>query len=376
MAGHETNDGDSLVAPGTPGSWITAEIAVPLVERERVAGVLVIGGTREQPLHRADLTLAETIAEYLAMAIGRTRLHEEAREIGRSYQAVVERVREVIFHLRTEDLAIVFLNPAWTLRLGYPEGSHLGQSLLDVVFPDDRARLEAALKSLATNTIGALMTETRVLTADGEVVWMELRARSDIRSIDEPEITGMLVDITERRKYEEALLQSNDLFRSLAFHDPLTGLPNRLVFNDRLEHALAVSGRRGTGVAVLFLDLDGFKPVNDRYGHAAGDRALEIVGARFAENVRDGDTIARLGGDEFGIVLEDLENDAEAKRVAAAVIALMQTPIDLGHAEVTVGVSIGITYIAGRAITVAGALAEADTALYRAKRSGGGRFSG
>jgi diguanylate cyclase (GGDEF)-like protein len=232
------------------------------------------------------------------------------------------------------------------------------------------------LKSLATNAISVLMTETRVLTADGEVVWMELRARSDIRSIDEPEITGMLVDITERRKYEEALLQSNDLFRSLAFHDPLTGLPNRLVFNDRLEHALAVSGRRGTGVAVLFLDLDGFKPVNDRYGHAAGDRALEIVGARFAENVRDGDTIARLGGDEFGIVLEDLENDAEAKRVAAAVIALMQTPIDLGHAEVTVGVSIGITYISGRAITVAGALAEADTALYRAKRSGGGRFSG
>jgi PAS domain-containing protein len=111
----------------------------------------VIGGTREQSLHRADLTLAETIAEYLAMAIGRTRLHEESREIGRSYQAVVERVREVIFHLRTEDLAIVFLNPAWSLRLGYPEGSYLGRSLLDVVFPDDRARLEASLKSLATN---------------------------------------------------------------------------------------------------------------------------------------------------------------------------------------------------------------------------------
>ena len=372
MAGHETDDGDSRVAPGAPDGWMTAEIAVPLIARERVAGLLVIGGTRDQPLEREDLALAETVAEYLAMAIVRARLHEEIEGIGRSYRAVVERMREVIVHLRIDDLAIAFLNPAWTQRLGHDARDFLGRSLLDVVYPDDRKALETGLQALVDGETSVLKLETRLVTADGELVWMELRARADLRTGADAEITGMLVDITDRRAYEESLRLSNDLFRTLAFHDPLTGLPNRIVFHDRLEHALAVAARRGAGVAVLFLDLDAFKPVNDRYGHAAGDRALQIVAERFAGIMRSGDTIARLGGDEFGIVLEDLESDAEARRVAARLAELMRAPIELDGASMTVGVSVGIAYIAGRTLTVAEAMAEADAALYRTKRSGGG----
>ena len=191
---------------------------------------------------------------------------------------------------------------------------------------------------------------------------------------NDPDVDRLIVEIEQLRGKVAQLQERVQQLDQLAHQDSLIQLPNRRGFMRELERLIDRISRYGNSAAMLFVDLDGLKMINDSFGHRAGDEALIQVADLLSKGVRRSDVVARLGGDEFGIVLEDLENDAEAKRVAARVIELMHTPIDLGHAAVTVGVSIGIAYIAGRAITVAGALAEA--ALYRAKRSGGGRFSG
>ncbi|MGH2551827.1 MAG: diguanylate cyclase domain-containing protein, partial [Thermomicrobiales bacterium] len=373
VAGPVIDDGSSLVATGGRIDAVTAEIAAPLVDRDRVPGVLVVGGTPEVPLLPADVVLIETVAEYLSMAITRARLQTEARDQGLTYQAVVERVREVIFHLSI-NLEIRYVNPAWHTTLGYDPAQQIGTSLLDVIHPDDRARIDGLFNALDREEMTEIVTETQVLSRDGETRWMELRVRIDSRVDERREYSGMLVDITERRRSDEVLRQSNERFRELAFQDPLTGLPNRLVFHDRLQHALAVASRRGTGVAVLFLDLDGFKPVNDLYGHAAGDRVLRIVGERLVERMRDGDTIARFGGDEFAIILEDLADASQAMTISAELIDAMQIPIDVFDDSIMVGMSIGVTYLGDRMVSTEDAVAEADAALYDAKKRGRGRY--
>ncbi len=373
VAGPITDGGASLLtADGKPGA-ITGEIVAPLLDRDRVPGVLVVGGTRETPLLPADITLIETVAEYLSMATTRARLRAEAYEQGQTYQAVVERVRDLIFHL-SANLDIRYANPAWAAALGYAPDAQVGTSLLDVIHPDDRGRIEGLFGALDRAETGEIVTETQLLTHDGQARWMELRVRVDNRFDDRREFVGMLVDITERRQSDEALRESNAHFQRLAFQDPLTGLPNRLVFHDRLQHALAVAARRGTGVAVLFLDLDGFKPVNDRYGHAAGDKVLRVVAQRLQRRMRDGDTIARFGGDEFAIILEDLADASHAMAIASELIESMQTPIELSSESIDVGVSIGVTYLGDRVVDTEEAVAEADAALYDAKNRGRGRY--
>jgi diguanylate cyclase (GGDEF)-like protein len=167
------------------------------------------------------------------------------------------------------------------------------------------------------------------------------------------------------RLYEE--------LRHQAFHDGLTGLANRGLFGDRVEHALARSARTATSLGVLFLDLDDFKTVNDRFGHAAGDALLQTVSERLTRVLRPGDTAARLGGDEFAVLLEDIGGPADAERVADRLIDAVRAPVKLGEVDAIVGASVGI------AVSVAGAeraddlLRNADFAMYRAKSAGKGR---
>jgi diguanylate cyclase (GGDEF)-like protein len=160
-----------------------------------------------------------------------------------------------------------------------------------------------------------------------------------------------------------------------AFHDALTGLPNRELFNDRVRHATAraMSGRgHARPVAVLFLDLDDFKGINDSLGHSAGDLLLTTVAARLNETVRAEDTIARLGGDEFAVLLEDVPDLEHAQRAAARLIAALDAPIPLGEHRVTAGASVGVALHDGRQ-SAEELLRNADVAMYAAKRAGRGR---
>jgi diguanylate cyclase (GGDEF)-like protein/PAS domain S-box-containing protein len=180
-------------------------------------------------------------------------------------------------------------------------------------------------------------------------------------------VAGILSSAIVRTRAEEAM-------RHQALHDPLTGLPNRTLFNDRLEHALTRRARVGGYVAVMVVDLDGFKNVNDGLGHLTGDALLIAVADRFDAQLRDFDTIARLGGDEFAILVDDLDAPDQAGSVAQRVLDALVNPLDLRDGAVAIGASIGIA-LADRPDTNADRLlSNADAAMYRAKRDGKGRY--
>ena len=173
------------------------------------------------------------------------------------------------------------------------------------------------------------------------------------------------IALDNARLYEE--------IRHQAFHDGLTGLANRALFGDRVDHALARSARTGSLVAVLFVDLDDFKTVNDRFGHQAGDQLLRSIGERIVSIVRPGDTAARLGGDEFAVLLEDVHGAEDAQVVAERLIQAVRTPTRLGEVDTLVGASVGIALSAAGGERASDLLQNADFAMYRAKGAGKGR---
>jgi diguanylate cyclase (GGDEF)-like protein/PAS domain S-box-containing protein len=176
-------------------------------------------------------------------------------------------------------------------------------------------------------------------------------------------------DITERRRLEERLTHD-------AMHDPLTGLPNRALFMDRLRQALARIRREPTcSCAVLFLDLDHFKRVNDSYGHAAGDALLRNIATTLFRCMRQEDTVARIGGDEFAILLEDSDGTLDARAAADRIVQSLQQPLDVGGFPLSVSLSIGIAYPGAGEESPDAVLSNADVAMYRAKLEGPARFT-
>jgi len=189
-------------------------------------------------------------------------------------------------------------------------------------------------------------------------------------------INGMLHQI---RDYNDNLRNAIDertkVIEHQAFHDAVTGLPNRALFMDRLEFGLHKCRRSKLGVAVLFIDVDNFKKVNDSYGHAAGDDILALVANRLTETCRVGDTVARLGGDEFTVLIEDVESEEEATLLAKRLLPILNTPAVVGGREVYPTVSLGIAYTSDSEMPSSVLIRNADTAMYRAKENGRSCFA-
>jgi diguanylate cyclase (GGDEF)-like protein len=193
------------------------------------------------------------------------------------------------------------------------------------------------------------------------------------RAIDERRLA-----LARTLAFEAAMaIENGRLYQELhqrSLHDPLTGLPNRGLFFDRVGHAITRLGRRpGPFLAVLFVDLDNFKGVNDTLGHARGDRLLTLVAERLLTAVREVDTVARLGGDEFAVLLEDLTAEDAALVIAERAVSLIAAPFDLAGKTVTVGASIGVAVRSDDSTGPDTLIAEADAAMYEAKRLGKGR---
>lgn len=172
-----------------------------------------------------------------------------------------------------------------------------------------------------------------------------------------------LAEVTEREERS----------RHASFHDPLTGLPNRALSNDRLEHGLAQAKRHGWHLALMFIDLDDFKKINDTYGHDAGDRVLKVIATRLTDSTREDDTLSRHGGDEFLYVLTEYESEHDLTAIAEKLVTLVQTPcaISVGDAmiQTVVSASIGIAIFPRHGETPEALIKSADSAMYRAKRS-------
>src|SRR5207302_3752750 len=212
-----------------------------------------------------------------------------------------------------------------------------------------------------------LRTELRALHRDGSWRWAEV---SITNLLDDPAVCGLVAnfhDITERKQFEEKLAFD-------AYHDHLTGLSNRTAFHEALTRALARSRRHGRLNAVLFLDLDRFKLINDSLGHEVGDHLLIEVGDRLRACLRPEDVVSRFGGDEFAVLLEDIAGNEDATQVADRVIELLRQPLPIGSREIFLTTSIGIAIGRDAASEPGELLREADQAMYRAKAAGGCRW--
>jgi diguanylate cyclase (GGDEF)-like protein len=235
-----------------------------------------------------------------------------------------------------------------------------------LVHPGDATSVRLALEQVVAGDGSERRFEHRVRHADGS--WHVVQAIA--KNLIELESVGGVVvnyrDITEQKDLEEQL-------RRQAFQDGLTGLPNRHLFTDRLEHAIAFLGRHSAPIAVLFIDLDDFKTVNDSLGHDAGDRLLVEAGRRIRNCLRSVDTVARLGGDEFAVLMEDVEPDAPSD-AASRILAALREPMRVHRQQLTIGASIGIVMAHSPKQSVIDLLKNADLAMYSAKDQGKGRF--
>jgi diguanylate cyclase (GGDEF)-like protein/PAS domain S-box-containing protein len=234
----------------------------------------------------------------------------------------------------TVDGVFLEVNPPLERLLGRPAPQLTGTSLFDLTHPDEVPAAREACASLRLRPDGVSRLETRLLRTDGTAVPVQV-ATSVMAEPGRPERLVMVIeDITERKALEAQLVH-----RSL--HDSLTGLPNRILFGDRLRHALERGHRERTPTCVLIVDLDGFKAVNDEYGHAVGDAVLVTFAERLTSVLRASDTAARLGGDEFSVVCENTE-PPEAEVLAGRLRTTVTEPLVIEGTPIQLGMSIGI----------------------------------
>jgi diguanylate cyclase (GGDEF)-like protein/PAS domain S-box-containing protein len=269
-----------------------------------------------------------------------------------------------VFLILVPDGTISYQSPAVTRVLGYPQDEGSIRTIYEFLHPDDRGFLQTAIDELLLRAGGQRTVEIRVRHADGS--WRTVEA-TGTNMFDEPAVGGIVVnyrDITERKLLEDQLTHE-------AFHDPLTGLSNRALFIDRVEHALA---RRSDPdrLAVLFMDLDDFKTINDSLGHSAGDLVLVAAAERIRGCLRPEDTISRLGGDEFAVLLEESDRDLP-QRVAARMLEALRLPFEIGGKQVHLAASVGVAYGSRDTRTANEMLRNADMAMYTAKNLGKGR---
>jgi len=289
-----------------------------------------------------------------------------ARMVEDRFASLIANASDVIMIVEPDGV-LRFVSPASERTLGFKPDEAVGRNLLEIWGGVDRDRLQALLTEIAA-TAGGTVGPVELEIERGTTRHVLESVGSNLTA--DPAVQGLALnfrDISERKALEEQLRQQ-------AFHDPLTLLANRTLFKDRVQHALTLTQRSSRTVAVLFLDLDNFKTINDSLGHDAGDRLLQAVAQRIVKNTRPSDTVARLGGDEFAILLERVASPAEVEGVAASLIETLGQPFALNAVEVRVAASIGVAFSTAT-IGADSLLGNADIAMYHAKAAGKSRHA-
>lgn len=367
------------------GYLVQSVLHVPIASKGKPLGVLsVVNHISEIAFRDRDESLLTSLADYAAIALENAQLYQQAqqelserRRIETALRVSEERYALAVqgandglwdWDLKTNQ---IYYSPRWRDMLGYQE-KEIGPTLeewLNRVHPEDIERLKLSLKAHIEGTSEQLEYEYRVLHKDGSYRWMLCRGLA-VRKNDgiAYRMAGSQTDITDRKYAEDKLLHD-------AFYDLLTGLPNRALLKDHLNLAVERAKRKKDYIyAVLFLDLDRFKDVNDSLGHSVGDDLLISVARKLEGRMRTTDTIARFGGDEFVILLEDLQEEENASQVAEWILKELSDPFIFDNREVYINASIGIVIGSLAYSRAEEVLRDADIAMYSAKSRGKGRY--
>jgi diguanylate cyclase (GGDEF)-like protein/PAS domain S-box-containing protein len=363
---------------GTAAAYqqMTSVLVMPLIVRQQLVGILTLAHPAPRLLPDYFLSwlhsLTPTIAERFLLQQMDTQLQGTAQRLAeishQPHQLILENLQDVIFQTNTEGMW-TFLNPAWETLTGFSVEKTLGRSWSEFVYPEDEALHQQFFWSLLSGESQLLPPQIRYCTRTGGVRWVEVH--SQLLHDGAGRILGLagtLYDITDRKTTE-------DQMQHHALHDSLTGLPNRSLFMDRLNHAYQNHRRqRDAGFALLFIDLDRFKLINDSLGHLAGDELLKTVAQRLSNCLRPGDTASRLGGDEFTVLLPKVSQIQDVIQVSERILQQLSQPIMVNGNEIYPSCSIGIALSEHPEQSPEELLGNADRALYRAKDLGKGRY--
>lgn len=329
-----------------------------------------------KPYHVAQLQRAVQSAVHKSV-LERANKHmgDKLRASERLHRYLVESSPDLIFTLDAQ-ARFSYLNPRIEDLLGYSRNQLLRRPFMSLVMPEDLERIESLLASQHESPSTGFSVELRLrrpaldgsgagfITVAMQGLPMLGRDGGDSRYIG---LYGVARDISERKRAEE-------IISFQAYHDQLTRLPNRVLFKDRLELAIAQAQRRGGALAVMFVDVDRFKLVNDTYGHAEGDALLRGIAIRLSSSLRRGDTLARLGGDEFTILLPDILNPEDAEVIARKIMFALEEPFALDHGDFRATASVGIALYPQDGQMAEVLTQHADIAMYQVKRSGKNGF--
>ena len=321
---------------------------------------------QERDWTTTEVDILTSLAQLIGTAITRERYVDELAKAN----TIVQNSPTILYRLRGDPTFPMIYISQNIVLLGHDRAELLHSPTLyqSYVHPEDQAKVQSAMVELLRSSAAPSTIEYRMLATGGEFRWMENRYTPVRDSVGRLlEIEGIMIDITERKL-------SEDRIALMARTDVLTGLANRGTFNDRLRQAFAAVQRGANPFAVLYLDLDRFKEVNDTQGHPVGDELLREVAQRLKEATRGTDLVARLGGDEFAILQSDVVDLELSGALAAKIIQAVSAPYSIDGLQLRIGTSVGISVYSTEATTPDSLLVQADQALYRAKEDGRGQY--
>jgi diguanylate cyclase (GGDEF)-like protein/PAS domain S-box-containing protein len=348
--------------------WLASQsyaraLAVPMLAAGRLFGALVVADDGDGAWESDERTVLQVVAETVAAALERRQLDSALRASEARFRLLSEEAGDVV-GLAAMDGRVMYISPSVTDVLGYGVEEVLGKTVPEFLLSDDLSQLQIHVGDVLHGVRDTF--EMRVRKADGTMTWTAVNARAvvDAETGRATEVRFSLRDITDLKRLEAELKRQ-------ALHDPLTGLANRALLQTRLQVA-AARRNRPNDLALLLIDLDGFKYINDSFGHAVGDEVLRTVAERLAEEGRAGDTLARMGGDEFVLLCPETTLDGAAS-VAERVVETIGRPIVIDGVTHVVGASVGVAHADGKLPEPDWLLLEADRAMYLAKAAGKGR---
>ncbi len=354
--------------------YMKSYVIIPICYKNSIYGNLVICYKDAHNFSEEEQGLSIALGNAAAQAITINQLRmgeQEARLESENqklrFRSMIENSYDVIALLDANG-SITDISGSITRMAGHAVGDLLGRNLVDFMHSDDVEKIQNHMLQTAVQPNKAMTVEARYRHSNGSWRWLEASA---VNKLDDPSVNGIIAnirDITERKEAERTITHQ-------ALHDSLTGLPNRKEFHIRFDQALEQAKRNNRQIAIMFLDMDRFKNVNDRLGHVAGDSLLKVIASRLVTSIRGEDVACRFGGDEFLILINDIRSSKDVVVAAEKILRAVSLPVKVEEHTIHPTVSIGIAIYPNDGLDLSGLKRNADVALYRAKENGRNRLS-